>query len=83
MKDIYDFVWKPTVQGKNPPRQMMIQREYLLTICKAAGLKYAGTGAPCRSLRRRAGRGDRVRSLPSPFRSACGGYQSMTDNLCY
>ena len=23
----------------------MIQREYLLTICKAAGLKYAGTGA--------------------------------------
>lgn len=73
MKDIYDFVWKPTVQGKNPTEeQMMIQREYLLTVCKAAGLKYAGT-APCRKPLP-AGRTRRSGSIPmpSPFRSVCG-----------
>ena len=84
MKDIYDFVWKPTVQGKNPTEeQMMIQREYLLTICKAAGLKYAGTGAVPKAF---AGGPDEEIGF-DPYAIAVPeclrGYQSMTDNLCY
>ena len=84
MKDIYDFVWKPTVQGKNPTEeQMMIQREYLLTVCKAAGLKYAGTGAVPKAF---AGGPDEEIGF-DPYAIAVPeclrGYQSMTDNLCY
>lgn len=85
MKDIYDHVWKPTLQGRNlTDEQMMIQREYLLTICKAAGLKYAGTGAvPAKSL---AGNdADEIGfdpyaiAVPECLRE----YHALSDNLCY
>lgn len=85
MKDIYDHVWKPTLQGRElTDEQMMIQREYLLTICKAAGLKYAGTGAvPAKSL---AGNdGDEIGfdpytiAVPACLRE----YHALSDNLCY
>ena len=61
----------------------MIQREYLLTICKAAGLKYAGTGAVPKAF---AGGPDEEIGF-DPYAIAVPeclrGYQSMTDNLCY
>ena len=85
MKDIYDYVWKPTLQGRNlTDEQMMIQREYLLTICKAAGLKYAGTGAV--PAKRFAGEtGDEIGfdpytiAVPACLRE----YHALGDNLCY
>lgn len=85
MKDIYDYVWKPTLQGRDlTDEQMMIQREYLLTICKAAGLKYAGTGAvPAKSFAGEAG--DEIGfdpytiAVPACLRE----YHALSDNLCY
>ena len=45
-KDVYDFVWAPTLKGRTPdPVEMMLQREYVRSLSLSAGLKYTGTGA--------------------------------------
>lgn len=44
--DLYEFVWEPTIQRKNPDElHMMLQREFMSSICRGAGLKYEGAGA--------------------------------------
>ncbi len=46
MKDLYDFVWEPTVKGRAlTDVEMMLQREYMVVMCKGAGLNYTGQGA--------------------------------------
>lgn len=45
-KDIYDFVWAPTLAGRAPDQtEMMLQREYVRNLCLSAGLVYTATGA--------------------------------------
>ena len=45
-KDVYDFVWAPTLRGRTPDKtEMMLQREYVRSLSLSAGLKYTGTGA--------------------------------------
>ena len=84
MKDVYDFVWRPTLQGKRlTDEQMMIQREYLLAVCKAAGLKYAGTGALSKGFAAGAetewGFDPYTIAVPDCLK----GHLSLADNLCY
>ena len=46
MKDVYDFVWGPTVKGRKLSElDMMLQREFLAVACGMAGLTYEGAGA--------------------------------------
>lgn len=51
LKNVYDFVWKPTIQGKRlTALDMKLQREFMVAICGGTGLKYEGTGANPQSL---------------------------------
>ena len=45
-KDVYDFVWAPTLAGRGPDEiDMMLQREYVRNLSLSAGLTYTATGA--------------------------------------
>lgn len=46
MKDLYEFVWAPTMKGRSlTGLDMMLQREYIKNMFALAGLKYPGAGA--------------------------------------
>ncbi len=74
LRDVYDFVWKPTVQGKKLTElEMKLQREFLSSVCGGAGLRYEGAGAEPVSL---AGTHIEMPDFVS-------GYARKMNSLCY
>lgn len=56
LKDVYDFVWGPTIRGeKLNDLQMALQREFMLGASANAGIPYYGSGAAQRALVSNAG----------------------------
>lgn len=78
MKDIYDYVWNPTIKGGQlTEAQMMLQREYLRLVCSGAGLSYTGNGAA-------ADRGVSDRNIAAlQIPELISGIDLVNKNLCY